>query len=62
MVEGKLKRLEAELNKALEDIRTKDAIINRFKEWQLADRYLSEDEVLRDAIESQKTRYTQVHE
>ncbi len=62
MVEGKLKRLEAELNKALEDIRSKDAIINRFKEWQLADRYLSEDEVLRDAIESQKTRYTQVHE
>jgi hypothetical protein len=62
VVEGKLKRLEAELNKALEDIRSKDAIINRFKEWQLADRYLSEDEVLRDAIESQKTRYTQVHE
>lgn len=47
-LEGKLKKVEAELNRALEDIRAKDAIISRFKDWQLADKYLAEDEVLRD--------------
>ena len=31
--EGKIKKLEIELNKAVEDIRAKDSIINRFKEW-----------------------------
>lgn len=60
--EGKLRKLEQELNKAVEEIRAKDAIINRFKEWQLADRYLSEDEVLREAIEKSKTRVNAVHD
>jgi hypothetical protein len=61
-LEGKLRKLEIELNKALDDIRAKDAIINRFKEWQLADKYLSEDEKLRDAIENQRTRVNAVHD
>lgn len=61
-LEGKVKKLENELNKALEEIRSKELIINRFKEWQLADKYLAEDEVLRDAIENQKSKVTQVHE
>ena len=61
-LEGKVKKLENELNKALEEIRSKELIINRFKEWQLADKYLAEDEVLRDAIENQRSKVTQVHE
>jgi hypothetical protein len=60
--EGKIRKLEIELNKAVEDIRAKDSIINRFKEWQLADKYLSEDEVLRDAIENQRTKVGAVHD
>ena len=55
-MEGKVKRLENELNKALEEIRSKELIINRFKEWQLADKYLQDDEVLREAMENQKTK------
>ena len=47
-LEGKLRKLEQELQKAMEDIRVKDSIISRFKDWQLADKYLSEDEVLRE--------------
>jgi hypothetical protein len=55
-MEGKIKRLENELNKALEDIRTKDLLLNKLKEWQIADKYLSEDEVLRDAIENSRSK------
>jgi hypothetical protein len=32
-LEGNLRKLEVELNKAVEDIRAKDAIISRFKDW-----------------------------
>lgn len=45
-----------ELQNALEKIRAQDAIINRFKEWQLADKYLAEDEVLKDAIDRQRSK------
>ena len=55
-LEGKVKRLETEYNKALEEIRSKELIINRFKEWQLADKYLAEDEVLRNAIENNNSK------
>lgn len=61
-LEGKVRKLEIELNKAFEDIRTKDQMINKFKEWQLADRYLAEDEVMRDAIENQRTKFTALHD
>lgn len=37
-------------------------IINKFKDWQIADKYLAEDEVLRDAIEKQRGKANQVHE
>jgi Coiled-coil region of centrosome protein CE290 len=39
-LESMVKRLKGELSKAVEEIRSKDALINRFKEWQMADKYL----------------------
>ena len=32
------------------------------KDWQLADKYLTEDEVLRDAIEKSRGKSKEVHE
>jgi hypothetical protein len=32
-----VKKLQGELSKAVEEIRQKDALISRFKDWQLAD-------------------------
>ena len=55
-LEGKVRKLEAELQNALEQIRAKESVIGRFKEWQLADKYLSEDEVLKDAIDRQRSK------
>jgi len=40
-LEGKVKKLQDELRNATDEIRSREAIINRFKEWQLADKYLS---------------------
>ena len=51
-----MKKLKGELAKAVEDIRAKDAIISRFKDWQMADRYLQEDEKIRDAIEGNRVK------
>jgi hypothetical protein len=61
-LQGEVKRLQAELKDAVQKIREQDIKIKRFSEWQLADQYLSEDAVLKDTIEQQKLRYTQVHE
>lgn len=52
LLENKVKKLKEELKNAAEMIRTKENIINRFKEWQLADKYLNEDEQLKEAIDS----------
>lgn len=41
LLENKVKKLNEDLKIASEMITAKDAIINRFKEWQLADKYLS---------------------
>ena len=54
--------MQLELNKAIEEIRTKDAVIARFKEWQLADKYLQDDEKIREAIEGTRVKVDQVHE
>ena len=51
-----MKKLKAELAKAVEGIRAKDAMISRFKDWQMADRYLQEDEKIRDAIEGNRVK------
>ena len=37
-------------------------MISQFKQWQLDDKYLSENEVIRDAMEKQRGKVTQVHE
>jgi hypothetical protein len=57
-----VKKLKVELSKAVEEIRAKDALINRFKEWQMADRYLQDDEKIREAIEGTRVKVDQVHE
>jgi hypothetical protein len=62
MLEGQIKKLKDELKNAVDNIKSKDAIINRFKEWQLADKYLSQDEVLKDAIDSHKSKTQEIHE
>jgi hypothetical protein len=51
-----VKKLKGELAKAVEEIRAKDAMISRFKDWQMADRYLQEDEKIRDAIEGNRVK------
>lgn len=61
-LEGKLKRLEEELKSAVDDIRSKDLIIKRFSDWQLGDKYLSEDETMRDIIEKSKNKNSSLHE
>jgi hypothetical protein len=40
----------------VEEIRAKDAMISRFKDWQMADRYLQDDEKIRDAIEGNRVK------
>ncbi len=57
-----VKRLKGELSKAVEEIRAKDALISRFKEWQMADKYLQDDEKIREAIEGTRVKIDQVHE
>jgi hypothetical protein len=51
-----VKRLKGELSKAVEEIRAKDALISRFKEWQMADKYLQDDEKIREAIEGTRVK------
>jgi len=36
--------------------------LSRLKQWQEADKYLSEDQVLRDAIEDHRLKTLAVHE
>jgi hypothetical protein len=57
-----VKKLKAELAKAVEEIRAKDAMISRFKDWQMADRYLQDDEKIRDAIEGNRVKVDQLYD
>ena len=41
LLENKCKKLQEELKTAAEKIRAQDGLINKFKEWQLTDKYLS---------------------
>jgi hypothetical protein len=50
-LEGKVKKLSEELKNATDEIKSREAIINRLKGWQLDDKYLSSDEVMKDAID-----------
>jgi hypothetical protein len=50
-MEGKVKKLSEELKNATDEIKSREAIINRLKGWQLDDKYLSSDEVMKDAID-----------
>jgi hypothetical protein len=61
-LEGKVRKLEQELSRALEDVRLKEQTIGKFRDWQLADRYLSEDAVLREEVERGHSRVREVHE
>ena len=61
-LEGVIKKQKVEMSKMLDEIRSKDALINRFKEWQLADKYLQDDEKVREAIEGTRVKVDQVHE
>lgn len=61
-LEGKIKKLEQELSNALEEIRSKDSVINKMKGWQLADTQFYEDDVLRDMVEKQRFKSKEVHE
>lgn len=61
-LEGKVRKLEAELSRALEELRHKEQTLGRFREWRLADRYLSEDAVLKEEVERGHSRVREVHE
>lgn len=61
-LEGKVKRLEVELSNALEQIRHKESVINTLKGWQLADKFMDEEHVLKEMVDHQRTKVTQVHE
>jgi len=62
MLEGQIKKLKEELKNAVETIKSRDMIINRFKEWQLADKYLSQDHVLKEAIDKHRVQTHEIHE
>ena len=62
MLEGQIKKLKEELRKATEAIKSRDGIINRFKDWQLADKYLQQDEVLREAIDKHRSKTQEIHD
>lgn len=34
----------------------KDSLIQRFEQWQIGDKYLSQDEVLKDAISEHRAK------
>ena len=51
-----------ELSNALEQIRHKESVINTLKGWQLADKFMDEDHVMRELVDKQRTKVTQVHE
>ena len=57
-----MRKLEQELTRALEDLRLKEQTIATFRGWQLEDRYLSEDAVLKEEVEKGHSRVREVHE
>lgn len=40
----------------LAKVASKDQMIQRFEQWQLSDKYLSKDEMLKDAIEEHRAK------
>ena len=62
VMQGQVKKLKEELQNAINEIRNKEQIIQRFKDWQLADNYLEQDQQMSEAIESQKIKQEQAHE
>lgn len=60
-LEGKIKRLEKQLEDAISDIRAKESLIRKFESWQLGDKYLGEPQV-QEYLEQQRGKSKEVHE
>ena len=58
----KIQRLESVIEELNLKLIQKDQQIQRFEQWQIGDKYLSQDEVLKDAIQEHRTKTTTAQE
>lgn len=52
----RINQLEQRLSDAQQQLQQKDSLIQRFEQWQIGDKYLSQDEVLKDAISEHRAK------
>jgi hypothetical protein len=62
IMQAKLRNQEDEISNLRAQIISKEKQLDRLREWQLEDNLLSEDEKLRDIIDSNKVKIDQMHE
>ena len=58
----KIQRLESTIEELNLKLVQKDQQIQRFEQWQIGDKYLSQDEILKDAIQEHRTKTTTAQE
>ena len=62
IMEAKIKANEEEITNLKTQILSKERQLERLREWQLEDNLLSEDEKIKDIIESNKVKIDEMHE
>lgn len=62
IMQAKLRNQEDEISNLRAQVISKEKQLDRLREWQLEDNLLSEDEKLRDIIDSNKVKIDQMHE
>lgn len=57
-----IKKLEEQVKMLRGELMSKDSEVNRYKVWQEGDRYLSRDEMLKEAIQEHRVKTMEVQE